>query len=66
MPTISCIIEKTKATVNGEVNDVSGVELEQSDFTDIRFGQDKRLEEVSRILCSSTTAIFKSGENELK
>jgi anaphase-promoting complex subunit 1 len=36
------------------VEAVSGVELDLDDFTNIRFGQDRRLEEVARMLCSST------------
>jgi anaphase-promoting complex subunit 1 len=37
----------------GEVDAVTGVEIDLADFTDIRFGQDRRLEEVARMLCSS-------------
>ena len=32
----------------------SGVDLNLKEFTDIRFGLDRRLEEVARMLCSST------------
>lgn len=32
---------------------VSGVELDMESFTTIRFGQDKRIDEVARMLCSS-------------
>ena len=32
---------------------VSGVELDMENFTTIRFGQDKRIDEVARMLCSS-------------
>ncbi len=39
--------------VGGEIDTISGVELGLEDFTSIRFGQDRRLDEVARILCSS-------------
>ena len=46
----------------GELVTVSGVELGLEDFTTIRFGQDKRLEEVARMLCSSTVPVIKTLE----
>ncbi|KAJ7226307.1 hypothetical protein C8J57DRAFT_1731072 [Mycena rebaudengoi] len=52
-PTIGEIVAEAKSAGSGEVDAVSGVELELEDFTDIRFGQDRRLEEVARMLCSS-------------
>ncbi|KAJ7058266.1 hypothetical protein C8F01DRAFT_1027798 [Mycena amicta] len=53
-PTIDTIVTQCKVAAVGEVAAVSGVELELQDFTDIRFGQDRRLDEVARLLCSST------------
>ncbi|KAJ6463351.1 hypothetical protein C8R45DRAFT_1220204 [Mycena sanguinolenta] len=53
-PTIGEIAAEAKTAGSGEVQTVSGVELDLDDFTDIRFGQDRRLEEVSRMLCSSS------------
>ncbi len=44
-----------RAAGGGEVDVVTGVELDLEAFTSIRFGQDRRLEEVARMLCSSTT-----------
>jgi len=32
---------------------VSGIELDLKGFAKIRFGQDRRLEEVARMLCSA-------------
>ncbi|KAG5646150.1 hypothetical protein DXG03_004203 [Asterophora parasitica] len=51
--TIGEIVSEAKAAAAGEVDAVSGVELDLADFTDIRFGQDRRLEEVARMMCSS-------------
>ncbi|KAJ7075630.1 hypothetical protein B0H15DRAFT_866096 [Mycena belliarum] len=51
--TIEALVAEAKVAGAGEVEAVSGVELDLDDFTNIRFGQDRRLEEVARILCSS-------------
>ncbi|KAG6853861.1 hypothetical protein C0991_000622 [Blastosporella zonata] len=51
--TIGEIVNQARAAGGGEVEAVTGVELDLADFTDIRFGQDRRLEEVARMLCSS-------------
>ncbi|KAF9476890.1 hypothetical protein BDN70DRAFT_838543, partial [Pholiota conissans] len=40
-------------TMAGETEVTSGVDLNLKEFTDIRFGLDRRLEEVARMLCSS-------------
>lgn len=37
----------------------TGVDLNLKEFTDIRFGLDRRLEEVARMLCSSTIPSIK-------
>ncbi|KAJ7802231.1 hypothetical protein B0H14DRAFT_1667535 [Mycena olivaceomarginata] len=52
--TIGAIAAEAKVAGSGEVQTVSGVELDLDDFTDIRFGQDRRLEDVARMLCSSS------------
>ncbi|KAJ7817691.1 hypothetical protein B0H14DRAFT_3741685 [Mycena olivaceomarginata] len=52
--TIGAIAAEAKVAGSGEVQTVSGVELDLDDFTDIRFGQDRRLEEAARMLCSSS------------
>ncbi|THH30259.1 hypothetical protein EUX98_g3917 [Antrodiella citrinella] len=46
----------------GDIRAVSGVELGMQDFMDIRFGQDRRVEEVGRMLCSSTITTIKAAE----
>ena len=59
--------EEVRQAISGEINAVSGVELDLEDFIEIRFGQDRRLEEVSRMLCSSTVPIIKMPDRpELK
>ncbi|KAJ7046863.1 hypothetical protein C8F04DRAFT_1023816 [Mycena alexandri] len=60
--TISDIAAEAKVAGAGEVQTVSGVELDLDDFTDIRFGQDRRLEEVARMLCSSNIPSVKVME----
>ncbi|TCD69009.1 Anaphase-promoting complex subunit 1 [Steccherinum ochraceum] len=44
----------------GDIRVVSGVELGMQDFMDIRFGQDRRVEEVGRMLCSSSITAIKA------
>ncbi|KAH9830809.1 uncharacterized protein C8Q71DRAFT_716467 [Rhodofomes roseus] len=46
-------VVRTVRSITGEFAVVTGVEMDLFDFTQIRFGQDKRLEEVARMLCSS-------------
>ncbi|KAF9219333.1 hypothetical protein BS17DRAFT_740882 [Gyrodon lividus] len=54
--TMSALAEQAKSTSLGEVDAISGVELDLKGFTNIRFGQDRRLEEVARMLCSSSVS----------
>ncbi|KAI6161564.1 hypothetical protein EDD17DRAFT_1697683 [Pisolithus thermaeus] len=54
--TISSLVDQAKSASIGEVDAVSGVELDLNGFSKIRFGQDRRLEEVARMLCSSSVA----------
>ncbi|KAF8885664.1 hypothetical protein BD779DRAFT_1533052 [Infundibulicybe gibba] len=61
-PSIGFIVSEARAAGGGEINDVTGVELDLRDFTDIRFGQDRRLEEVARMLCSSNIPSIKIME----
>lgn len=59
--------EEVRQAVSGEVSAVTGVELDLQDFVEIRFGQDRRLDEVARMLCSSTVPVIKIPERpELK
>ncbi|EMD33332.1 hypothetical protein CERSUDRAFT_142277 [Gelatoporia subvermispora B] len=55
-------IKEACINLSGYVGTVSGVEIDLEDFTRIRFGQDKRLEEVARMLCSSTVPTIKAIE----
>ncbi|KAH9056800.1 hypothetical protein EDB87DRAFT_1579082 [Lactarius vividus] len=52
-PVIRSLVHQAASAATGEVNAGSGVELNIDDFTRIRFGQDKRLDEVARMLRSS-------------
>lgn len=54
--TISHLVQQAKSASLGEIDAVSGVELDLKSFANIRFGQDRRLEEVTRMLCSSAVA----------
>ncbi|KAJ7597266.1 hypothetical protein C8J56DRAFT_882770 [Mycena floridula] len=60
--TISEITTEAKLSSHGDLDAVSGVELDQDDFTEIRFGQDRRLDEVARMLCSSSIPSLKAVE----
>ena len=46
----------------GEVETSTGVERDLEEFTSVRFGQDRRLEEVARMLCSSVAPTIKYVE----
>lgn len=60
--TVSDTIKKAHSAGAGESSQVSGVELDLEGFTEIRFGQDRRMEEVARMLCSSTVPNIKMAE----
>lgn len=65
--TIRSLIEQANALAVSELDTKLGVEVALDDFTKIRFGQDKRLEEVARMLRSSTVASIKLPDRpELK
>ncbi|KAI0790915.1 hypothetical protein C8Q75DRAFT_758459 [Abortiporus biennis] len=51
--------EEVRKAVIGEVGAVTGVELGFDDVIENRFGQDRRVEEVSRMLCSSAIPVIK-------
>ncbi|EAU87599.1 anaphase promoting complex subunit 1 [Coprinopsis cinerea okayama7 len=57
--TIDQIVKEVKTAANPEIETVTGVELGQQDFTQIRFGQDRRLDEVARLLNSATIPTIK-------
>ena len=52
--------EEARKAVVGELAAVTGMELGMEDYIATRFSQDKRLEEVSRILCSSHIPVIKA------
>ena len=52
----------TVRSITGDYAAVTGVELDLDDFTQIRFGQDKRLEEVARMLCSAAIPTVRALE----
>ncbi|KAI0341254.1 hypothetical protein BDW22DRAFT_1397598 [Trametopsis cervina] len=54
--------EEVRKAMLGEVAAVTGVELGMEDYIETRFSQDKRLEEVGRILCSSAIPTIKTLE----
>ncbi|KAL0952347.1 hypothetical protein HGRIS_006627 [Hohenbuehelia grisea] len=56
---ISEMTTEGRTLVIGETDKVSGVEIDLADFTSVRFGQDRRLEEVARMLCSSAVPNIK-------
>ncbi|KAI0743730.1 hypothetical protein C8Q80DRAFT_1272379 [Daedaleopsis nitida] len=47
------LVEEVHRTVSKDHSKTTGVELDTEDFTRIRFGTDKRLDEIARMLCSS-------------
>ncbi|KAI0364452.1 hypothetical protein BV20DRAFT_956236 [Pilatotrama ljubarskyi] len=47
------LIEGVYRAVSGDHSKVTGVEYDLDDFTRMRFGQDRRLEDVARMLCSA-------------
>ncbi|TFK85353.1 hypothetical protein K466DRAFT_190984 [Polyporus arcularius HHB13444] len=55
-PRKSCrqVIEGVSKTLSKDRMKTTGVELDTEDFTRIRFGTDRRLDEAARMLCSST------------
>ncbi|KAF5353340.1 hypothetical protein D9756_008086 [Leucocoprinus leucothites] len=57
--TINHFVSAAKAAGGGETDVVTGVELDLEAFTSIRFGQDRRLEEVTRMLRSSAITSIK-------
>jgi len=48
------IVDEMRAGISTDVRHASGVDLNIGGFTDVRFGQDLRLQEVARILQSSS------------
>jgi anaphase-promoting complex subunit 1 len=59
--------EEARKAMVGELAAVTGIELGMVDYISTRFSQDKRLEEVGRMLCSSTVPAVKTMDRpELK
>jgi len=53
------ILTEARDFVSGDADDMTGVKLDLDDFTEVRFGQDRRLQEVGRLLDSSTISTVK-------
>ncbi|KZT23058.1 hypothetical protein NEOLEDRAFT_1096792 [Neolentinus lepideus HHB14362 ss-1] len=60
--TIYEIGQKATMASKGDTQVVSGVELDLEDFTDVRFGNDRRLYEASHMLSSSHVPVLKFPE----
>jgi anaphase-promoting complex subunit 1 len=60
--TVTGIVKEARSASVGEIVRVSGVELDQEGFAESRFGKDRRLEEVARMLRSSEIPIVKMLE----
>lgn len=60
--TVGELLEETRTRMSPDPPPLSGVDLELGDFTDIRFGSDRRLQEVTRMLQSSAPAIVRMPE----
>ncbi|KAI8994045.1 hypothetical protein BD414DRAFT_513664 [Trametes punicea] len=56
-----CIAEVQRA-VSADHSKVTGVEFDLDDFTRMRFGQDRRLEDVARMLCSANIHFVRTSE----
>ena len=56
------LVEQAQAYMSPEPPPPSGVDLNLGEFTDIRFGSDRRLQEVARMLQSSSAAIVMMPE----
>ena len=60
--TVGELLEKAQLCMSPDPPPLSGVDLDLGDFTDIRFGSDRRLQEVARMLQSSTAAVVRMPE----
>jgi anaphase-promoting complex subunit 1 len=61
------LLSDAKNSLNGDDTEITGVELDTDDFSAVRFGQDRRLEDVARMLRSSGVISIKVPERpELK
>ena len=61
------LVDGVLKTLSKDRMKTTGVELDTEDFTRIRFGTDRRLEEAARMLCSSTIPHIRAVERpELK
>lgn len=56
------VIAQAHTAMESERPPISGVELDLGDFTDIRFGSDRRVQEVARMLRSSSPSNVKMPE----
>lgn len=61
-PTISMIVSQAKSAAAGEVDATSGVEMDDNHVGRVRFKDDRRLDEIGRMLNSSVVAQIKIVE----
>ncbi len=54
------VTEETRQAIQGDNDNIRGTELVLGDFTQLRFNQDRRLQEVQTMLCSAYTPSMKS------
>ncbi|KAF8515724.1 hypothetical protein BU17DRAFT_51474 [Hysterangium stoloniferum] len=62
LATVGELLAEAHVGMDPEPQPVSGVELDLGDFIDIRFGSDRRLQEVARMLQSSSPATVRMPE----
>ncbi|KAI0661437.1 hypothetical protein C8Q70DRAFT_1044010 [Cubamyces menziesii] len=55
-------VEEVQRAVTGDHSRVTGVEFDLDDFTRMRFGQDRRLEDVARMLCSANVHFVRTPD----
>ncbi|KAI0829732.1 hypothetical protein BC628DRAFT_1408561 [Trametes gibbosa] len=60
--TVRQCIEGVQRAVSGDHSKVTGVEFDFDDFTRMRFGQDRRLEDVARLLCSANVQYVRTPD----
>lgn len=62
---INEIISETRVSAGEAEASVFSVDPDLKEFTDIRFGLDRRLDEVARMLCSSTIPTVKGLDRDI-
>jgi len=62
--TYRAVFEETYKANHHTDEAVTGVELDLKDFMEIRFGQDRRIQEVARMLCSSNVQSIRMAQRQ--